>query len=85
MLSIQKKVTLTGETVIDGKSVLGHSATIDSDNPAEITISCWKNDKDLYKQHRSLCRQEQAEFEDAAYAVQDEIISEKGQEEETTE
>lgn len=77
MLNITKKVTLTGETVIDGVSVAGYSASIDSDNPANMSKSSWENNKELYKQNRAICRKEAAEFEDTAYALQDEMIAEK--------
>jgi vacuolar-type H+-ATPase subunit H len=77
MLNIQKKVILTGKTMIDEKQVLGYQANIDSDNPINMTINRWATNKNLYKENRELCRKEEAEFEDAAYALQDEMLNAK--------
>lgn len=81
MLSMKKSITLTGFSVIDGANVEGYSAVIDSDNPNEMNITSWQQDKALYKANRSICRMDEAEFEDAAYALQDEMIAEKESEE----
>jgi hypothetical protein len=75
MLNITKRITLSGQTIIDGASVAGYSANIDSENPSDMTLSMWQNNKELYKENRTTCRQEQAEFEDTAYALQDEMIA----------
>lgn len=77
MLNMKKSITLTGESVIDGTQAEGYSATINSDNPEDITFSNWQTDKALYKANRTQCRLDKAEFEDAAYALQDELIAEK--------
>lgn len=75
MLNMKKSVTLTGESVIDGKQAEGYSATINSENPEDMNLSSWQQDKALYKANRTQCRQDAAEFEDAAYALQDEMIA----------
>ena len=77
MLNYKKSVTLTGGSYIDGAQAEGYSATISSDNPEDITLSSWQTDKALYKANRSQCRDDAAEFEDVAYALQDEMIAEK--------
>lgn len=77
MLNYKKSITLTGGSCIDGVQAEGYSATINSENPEDITLSSWQTDKELYKKNRSQCRQDAAEFEDAAYAIQDELIAEK--------
>ena len=61
--------------MIDGKVAEGYSATIDSTNPQDMNISSWQQDKGLYKENRAECRQDKAEFEDLAYACQDEMIA----------
>lgn len=75
MLNMKKSVTLTGESVIDGKQAEGYSATINSENPEDMNLSSWQQDKALYKANRTQCRQDAADFEDAAYALQDEMIA----------
>ena len=81
MLEIKKNITITGESMVDGKQAEGYSATINSDNPEDITFSSWQTDKDLYKANRTQCRKDKADFEDTAYLVQDEMIAEKAAEE----
>lgn len=82
-----KKITLSAQsvvTVVDGDSarevvVKGFTATIDSTNPENMTISDYfqgETGKMLYKEHRSECRADKAAFEDAAYILQDQMIAE---------
>lgn len=77
MLTKTKSITLKGFSVVNGVNVEGYSAEINSENPEDITMSSWQQNKSLYKANRSTCRADQAEFEDAAYAIQDEMIAEK--------
>lgn len=77
MLKVERSITLTGESIIDGVQAEGYSAKISSENPDGITFSNWQANKTLYKANRTQCRQDAADFEDAAYAVQDEMIAEK--------
>lgn len=77
MLKVEKSITLTGASIIDGAQAEGYSAKISSENPDDITFSNWQVNKALYKANRTQCRQDAADFEDAAYAVQDEMIAEK--------
>lgn len=86
-----KKITLTAKSVImvtDGDntrevSVEGYSCTIDSENPENMNVSRYfasNEGRELYKDNRSECRTDYAAFEDAAYALQDEMIAEKSAE-----
>lgn len=75
MLQKTQKITIQGVSVIDGAQVAGFSASINSDNPNDITLSSWQIDKALYKEHRVEVRADEAEFEDFAYLVQDEMIA----------
>ena len=77
MLNMKKSITVTGKSMIDGKEAAGYSATIDSANPADMNISSWQSNKELYKANRVQCREDEAAFEDAVYALQDEMIAEK--------
>ena len=47
MLEIKKKITLTGESLMDGKQAEGYQATIDSENPDDMVLSSWQTDKAL--------------------------------------
>ncbi|MDY3249795.1 MAG: hypothetical protein SOX32_05535 [Candidatus Choladocola sp.] len=77
MLKTKKSITLTGNSVIDGVVVAGYQAVINSDDPNDMNISSWQQDKAMYTANRSQCRQDEAEFEDTAYALQDELLAEK--------
>ena len=54
----------------------GFQAMIDSTNPNNMSISSWQTNPSLYKENRTVCRADQAEFEDYCYSVQDEKIAE---------
>ena len=71
-----ENITITGRSVIDGAEVCGFQATLSTTDPKNITFSSWQIDKEKYKANRSLCRADEAEFEDYAFARQDEIIAE---------
>ena len=75
MLNMNEKIIITGESIIDGVSVEGYQAQIDSTNPYDISFSSWHNNKALYKINRVACREDQAAFEDYAYSRQDEMIA----------
>lgn len=75
MLKKVERITLTGESMIEGVCVAGMQATIDSDNPEEISFSHWQNDQKLYKANRVTVRADIAEFEDYAYSRQDELLA----------
>lgn len=76
MLKTKKTITLTGNSTINDTIVEGYSASINSEDPTDITISSWPVDKTLYKANRVECRKDQAAFEDAAYELQDTMIAE---------
>lgn len=75
MLNMKKTVTITGNSTIDGVIAEGYNATIDSNNPADMNITSYQQDKAVYKANRVQCRQDKADFEEAAYALQDEMIA----------
>lgn len=74
-LTFKDSITRTGYTTIDGKKVMQHSCVIDTTNPQNMTLSSTKMDKEAYKENRDICRADIAEFEDAAYALQEQYIS----------
>lgn len=76
MLEIKKKITYTGKSSVDGSSVLGFQAQIDTSNPYDISLTSWQINKELYKENRVQCRLDEAEFEDYIYEIQDSLISE---------
>lgn len=76
MMTMKKEITLTGESKIDGVTAQSYRAVINSENPSDMTLTSVQRDKALYKENRATCRADEAEFEDAAYALQDEMLAE---------
>lgn len=83
MLTLTKKTTLSGASMIDGKQAQAYAAVIDSANPSNMTISRIDTDKALSKANRSQCRMDCAAFEDEAYALQDALVKEMAKSKET--
>ncbi len=77
MLTIVKKITLNGESRINGVSAEGYRAEISSENPQDMTITSWQIDREVYKANRETCRADRAEFEDAAYELQERAAEKK--------
>lgn len=77
MLTMRQTINVSGECVIDGVMVEGYNASIDSNNLDLVQFSSWINDPALYKANRTEARRDQAAFEDAVYAIQDELIAER--------
>lgn len=75
MLTTTKSITITGNSKIGDVVAESYSATINSDNPEDITLSSWQQDKATYKANRAQCRKDSAEFEDLAYQLQDEMLA----------
>ena len=74
--NFSKSLTLRNDIKLGDKVIKGMTATINGANPDDITFSEWTNDKVLYKEHRVVIRQLEAEFEEAAYAEQEKMIAE---------
>lgn len=75
--NIRTTLQMENDITVDGVSVKGQRAMIDSNNPEQITIDAWMNNQELYKENRAKVRQLEDAFEDKAYAKQDEMISAK--------
>lgn len=65
----------TGHTVIDGVKIVQYVCTLPLSNPQAMRITSTRLNVDLYKANREICRQDLADFEDAAYQLQDEYIA----------
>lgn len=74
-LSYKDSIQRVGYTIIDEVKVVQHICNISSDNPEDMRVSMVKLNADLYKANRDVCREDFAVFEDAAYALQEELIA----------
>jgi len=77
MLDIVKTITFTGTSKIDSVPVKVFSATINTENPEEMPFNHYVVNQSLYKSNRKLIGTEQSEFEDMAFAFQDQLLEEK--------
>lgn len=74
-LSFKDTVQRTGYTIIDGVKIVQYTCIIPSDKPQDMRLGITKLDPEMYKAHRDICRADYAEFEDAAYQLQEEYIA----------
>lgn len=77
MLKTTKKLSFTGESVIEGNTVCVFSASIPIDDPEKTTIGNYQKDKEAYQAHREECRADYAAFEDMVLAEKDKLLEEK--------
>lgn len=73
-MDIKKSITLTADTKIDGNVVMRHTATINSENPEDITISHPVLRKTDYRDNRTAVMSDYMAFEDMAFQIQQELI-----------
>lgn len=72
----------TGYTIIGGVKVVQYVCTIPVDDPKNMRIGITKLNTDLYKEHRDICRDDYAAFEDSAYQLQEICLAKTNQQEE---
>lgn len=81
MLRKNERITITGESIIDETVVCTFTALFnDLEHPENVGIVQNQKDKELYKENRTACRADFAEFEDYVYARQEELLKAKGAE-----
>lgn len=70
---------LTNKSTIDGKLVKSFQAVVDTQNPENLRFShSTVLDQALYKANRAEIRKDESDFEDEAYAFQDDLMAERG-------
>ena len=74
MLEINKNITLTGISKIDGAQVAYMSATISSDGGTGANLNKNITNQELYNSNKVQVRADIAEFEAKVYEVEDELI-----------
>lgn len=65
-----KRITVVGESVVDGEKIATFGAVLNLDN-MELSMTGRYIDKEACKSHRDIVRADQGEFEDYAYMLQD--------------
>lgn len=72
-----KKVTIEAKCVVDGAEISGFRAIFDPENQGDLTFLPYQINKEACKEHRNTVRKDQAEFEDYAYQVQEDMLAKK--------
>lgn len=77
-LKYSDTIQRVGYTIIDGVTVVQYTCTIPMNQPENMRIGIVKMDSDVYKANRDVCRSDYAEFEDAAYELQEHCMARQG-------
>lgn len=74
MLEVNKNITLTGISKIDGVQVAYMSATISSDGGAGANINKSITNQEVYNANKVQVRADIAGFEEEVYKLEDELL-----------
>ncbi len=77
MLKVEKNISLSGRSVVNGIMVESYNASISAENPENTYISQNPANQALYKENRVQCRKDRNEFEEIVYKLQDEMLAAK--------
>lgn len=75
MLEINKSITLIGNSKVNDVLVKVFDAKINENDPENLTINNYVTNYELYKANRTAIATEQAQFEDAVYKIQEEMLA----------
>lgn len=73
MLNINKNITLSGTSVIDGVQVAYMSASISTDGGNGANVNKTITNQEVYNANKVQVRADIAEFENKVYEVEDEL------------
>lgn len=74
-LTYTDSITRIGYTIVDGVKIVQYNLVISMSNPNAMRCTAQRLKPELYKEHKDVCRADQAAFEDAAYELQDELLA----------
>lgn len=80
-LNINKSISLTGESKIDGKQVIYLSADIRKENAGSTSVTQSFSDRELYKTNLRECRKDVLDFQNLVWEIEDKILEESNMEE----
>lgn len=69
-----KKLTFNGTSTINDVVCERFSASIEPDNPENLSLNFIIADKNGYRDNRKQCHKDQAQFEDEVYAAQAQLL-----------
>lgn len=74
MLTTTKKITLEGQSVIEGNVAVYMSGTISTDGSNNAGINKSISNQDLYNKNKVAVRKDMADFEALVYETEDNLI-----------
>ena len=77
MLNINKNITLSGTSVIDGVQVMYMSASISTDGGNGANVNTTITNQEVYNANKVQVRADKAEFEQEVYKIEDELLEAK--------
>ena len=83
MLEVNKNITLTGISKIDGVQVAYMSATISSDGGVGANVNKTITNQELYNSNKVEVRADITSFEEQVYKLEDELLKSESTEEVT--
>lgn len=83
MLTVNKNITLSGTSKIDGAQVAYMSASISTDGGAGANVNKTITNQELYNTNKVAVRADIAEFEQQVYKLEDELLNASSTEEVT--
>lgn len=67
-----KRLTIVAETILDDAKIAAYGAVLNLEN-MELSLTSRYLDKEACKVNKEIVRADQAEFEDYAYLIQDQL------------
>lgn len=71
MLKLNKTISITGESVIDGTPVAYMTANMSEDGGSSTGINKTITNKEIYEANKVEARKDMRDFEDEVYKIQD--------------
>ena len=75
-LEVTKSVNLSGQSIIDEKTVVYLSASVSTESMGNTNISQTIQDSKKYRENRTQCRKDIQAFQDKVYEVEDQLATE---------
>ncbi|WP_278529566.1 hypothetical protein [Enterococcus asini] len=75
-LQTEKKTSLTGYSMIDGKQVVYLNANITTETAGNTNINQSITNQEMYRANLDECRKDIGAFQTAVWAIEDEMIAE---------
>lgn len=75
MLQVNKNITLSGVSVIDGVQVAYMSASISTDGGNGANVNTTITNQEVYNANKAQVRADKAAFEEEVYKIEDELLA----------